>query len=60
MKTSPTPYMTQATARELLRISRERTAALREQRGLVEQLQRIGWDRNAALELARIGLEMKK
>ncbi len=50
-----TPYMTQSTARELLRISQERTAALRQKRDLYKQAVRIGWSHSAAMELAEIG-----
>lgn len=52
---SPTPYLRPETARELLRISQERTAALRLKRELYQQARRIGWTHSAAMELAEIG-----
>lgn len=56
---SPTPYMTPETARKLLRLSQERTAALRKKRELYKQLSRIGWPHADAMELAAVGVELE-
>lgn len=57
---SVTFYMHPETARALLARSRETTTALRARRSLVAQLKRIGWDEQAARELAAIDVRMRR
>ena len=53
-------YIHPATARALLALSRSRTAKLRAQRELRAQLRNLGWDEQAAKELAEITQRMEK
>lgn len=53
-------YMHPDTARALLQRSRQTTAMLRARRSLVAQLKRIGWDEQAARELAAIDVRMRR
>lgn len=53
-------YMHPDTARALLQQSRQTTSMLRARRSLVAQLKRIGWDEQAARELAAIDVRMRR
>jgi len=59
MTQSPTPYMTQETARALLAESQRRTAVLREARPLFDEFVRCGWSVVAAREMMAIHVRMQ-